>query len=221
MPYRRTERVYERLAARRADIILAARDTATEKGLAAVQIASVAERARIAAGTMYRYFPGKAELLAAVLADIEETEVAAVRAAADRAPGPLTAVAAAVVTFAARAVERPALLATALAPSAEFVPGALQGSFRRAVAGEFASRIGAAIGTGHLAEQDASMAAAGMLGAAVECTIGPLARPPGDSTERRAAVRAAALFALRGLGIADARARGLIIQIPPGSDHEK
>lgn len=214
MAYRRTERINQRLAARRSDIILAARDAVAEKGLAAVQIAPVAERAGIAAGTVYRYFPGKSDLVAAVLTHIQETELTAIRAAAERAPGPLSALAAAVVIFAARAIEQPGLIAAALAPSAEFVPAGPTGDFRDAIAGKFGARIGAAISAGHLPEQDASNSAGCMLGALAECMVGPLARPAGDAVGRRESVLAAALFAFRGLGIADARARGLIIQVP-------
>lgn len=214
MAYRRTERVNKRLAARRSDIILAARDVAAEKGLAAVQIAPVAERASIAAGTVYRYFPGKADLVAAVLADVKETELTAIRAAAEQAPGPLSALAAAVVIFAGRAVERPGLIAAALAPAAEFAPSGPYRDFRQAIAAELGARIEAAAGAGHLPEQEAAASAAYILGALAEGTVGPLARVGGDAVVRREAVLAAALFALRGLGVADARARGLIIQVP-------
>ena len=54
MPYRRTENVMRRLAARREAIVAAARDAAGEGGMAAVQIVPVAQRAGIAAGTVYR-----------------------------------------------------------------------------------------------------------------------------------------------------------------------
>src|SRR5271154_4155828 len=89
MPYRRTENVNRRLAARRDAIIAAARILASESGMAAVQIAAVAARAGIATGTVYRYFPGKTDLVAALLAEIAEREVGAVRGAAEAAPGPL------------------------------------------------------------------------------------------------------------------------------------
>src|SRR6516165_406702 len=45
MPYRRTENVERRLAARRASIITAAREAASEAGMAAVQIVPIARRA--------------------------------------------------------------------------------------------------------------------------------------------------------------------------------
>src|ERR1700688_4062019 len=103
MPYRRTENVAKRLAARHAAIVAAARDVASEGGMAAVQIVPVAERAGIAAGTVYRYFPGKTDLVAALLTQISEREIAALRRAADVAPGPLSALAASIMTFAMRA----------------------------------------------------------------------------------------------------------------------
>jgi AcrR family transcriptional regulator len=52
MPYRRTENVERRLAARHAAIVAAARAAASEGGMAAVQIVPVARRAGIAAGTV-------------------------------------------------------------------------------------------------------------------------------------------------------------------------
>src|SRR4051794_41510524 len=50
MVYRRTHQVVKRLAARRSNILAAAREAAAEGGMAAVQIAPVAVRANVAAG---------------------------------------------------------------------------------------------------------------------------------------------------------------------------
>ena len=68
MVYRRTHQVVKRLAARRSAILAAARDAATDGGMAAVQIAPVALRAQVAAGTVYRYFPSKTDLVAELVA---------------------------------------------------------------------------------------------------------------------------------------------------------
>ena len=87
MAYRRTEKVARRLAARRAAILAAARALAAEGGMAAVQIAAVAERAGIAAGTVYRHFPSKSEMIAALIAAIAEHESAVLRRAAAAARG--------------------------------------------------------------------------------------------------------------------------------------
>src|SRR5665213_3624007 len=67
MAYRRTENVLRRLHARHDAIVEAARDAAAAGGMAAVQIAPIAERAGVAAGTVYRYFPGKIALVGALL----------------------------------------------------------------------------------------------------------------------------------------------------------
>src|SRR3954453_13129041 len=55
--------------ARRRRILKAAAELATEGGFYAVQMREVAERADVALGTLYRYFPSKIHLLVSVLAD--------------------------------------------------------------------------------------------------------------------------------------------------------
>src|ERR1700684_870907 len=139
MPYRRTENVVRRLAARHAAIIAAARDTAAEGGMAAVQIVPVAQRAGIAAGTVYRYFPGKADLVVALLAEISEREIGALRRAADIAPGPLSALASAIMTFAARALRTRRLAFAAIAEPIDAELDAARRDFRTALAAEFAA----------------------------------------------------------------------------------
>src|SRR5215470_12556410 len=136
MPYRRTENVARRLAQRREAIVMAARALAAEGGMAAVQIAPVAARAGIAAGTVYRYFPSKTELVAAVIATVSERELAAMRAAADAAPGPLSALAAAVTTFAARALHRRRLAWAVIAEPVDPELDALRLAYRRGLAAE-------------------------------------------------------------------------------------
>ena len=207
MPYRRTENVARRLAARHGAIIAAARDAASEGGMAAVQIAPVAQRAGIAAGTVYRYFPGKTDLVTAVLAEISEREIGALRRAADVAPGPLSALAAAIMTFAARALRHRRLAYAAIAEPVEAELDAARLSFRKALAAEFAALIAAAVA--HLPEQDAALSAAALVGLLIEGLIGPLA--PDAAGRERAVVQSLALLALRALGVADARARGLVV----------
>ena len=129
--------------------------------MAAIQIAPVAERAGIAAGTVYRYFPGKIELVAALVASVSEREIAAVRRAADAAPGPLSALAAAIATFAARALRDRRLAWAVIAEPVDAETDAVRRAYRQALAGEFEARIRAAIAGGHLPEQDAALAARG------------------------------------------------------------
>jgi AcrR family transcriptional regulator len=213
MPYRRTENVVRRLAAREQAILDAAAALASERGMAAVQIAAVAERAGIAAGTVYRYFPSKTDLVAALIGALAEREFAALRAAGDGAPGPLSALAACIATFAARAIHARHLVWAVTGEAVEPELDGLRLAFRRSLADELAARMIAASGAGHLPDLDARIAAPTVIGALLEGLIGPLAPLPGDETAAREAVQTATLLALRALGVVDARARGLVAQI--------
>jgi AcrR family transcriptional regulator len=215
MPYRRTDNMARRLAVRHDAIIAAARAAASEGGMAAVHIAPVAARAGIAAGTVYRYFPGKIDLIAALLAEISAREMGALRRAAAVAPGPLSALAAAMTTFAARALRDRRLSFAAIAEPVDAELDAARIVFRKALAAEFATRIAAAVTGGHLPAQDPAQSAAALLGLLVEGLIGPLA--PDAAGREREVVQAMTLTGLRALGVADARARGLIVQtaLPP------
>ncbi len=210
MPYRRTDSVVRRLAARHDAIVAAARQIASEGGMAAVQIAAVAARAGIAAGTVYRYFPGKTDLVAAVLTELADSEIGALRQAAGGAPGPLSALSAAIMTFAARALRQRRLTFAAIAEPVDAELDAARVAFRRSLAAEFSSRIAAAIAGSHLPEQDVTVAAAALTGLLIEGLVGPLA--PDASGRERDIVQSLTLMALRGLGVADARARGLVVQ---------
>jgi AcrR family transcriptional regulator len=210
LPYRRTENVVRRLAARHDAIIAAARQTASEGGMAAVQIAAVAARAGIAAGTVYRYFPAKTDLVAALLTEIAESEIDAVRRAAASAPGPLSGLSAAIMTFAARALRDRRLCFAAIAEPIDAELDAARLGFRKSLAAEFAGRIEAAIAEGRLPAQDVAVAVAGITGLLIEGLIGPLA--PDPAGRERDIVQALTLAALRSLGVADARARGLVVQ---------
>jgi len=210
MAYRRTDRVIARLAARQESIIAAARALASESGMGAVQIAPVAARAGIAAGTVYRYFPSKEDLVAALIGAVADTELEAVRAAAAAAPGPLSALAAAIMAFAARMLAERSLAWAMFAAAAEGDGRRL--AFRSSVAAQFEMLIRAAIAAGHLPEQDAALAARAVLGAVLEGLMGPLAPEPDGSNAQKSATQALALVALRALGVVDARARGVVVQ---------
>ena len=214
MPYRRTENVVRRLAAREQAILNAALSLAGEGGMEAVQIAAVAKRANIAAGTVYRYFPSKTDLIADVIATVSEREMAAMRRAADAAPGPLSALAACIATFAVRALAERKLAWAVLAEPIEAEADAMRLDLRHSIAAEIEARIRAARTRQLLPEQDARVAAPAIVGAVLEGLIGPLAAKPTDAAAARQAVQETTLLALRALGVIDARARGLVAQVP-------
>jgi hypothetical protein len=84
---------------------------------------------------------------------------------------------------------------------------------RREIASEMELRIEAAMRAGHLPAQDTALAATALIGALHEALVGPLA--PGDlddPVKLRDTVQTITLFALRAVGVLDARARGLVVQ---------
>ena len=183
MPYRRTENVARRLAARHAAIIAAAGAAASEGGMAAVQIAPVARRAAIAAGTVYRYFPGKTDLVAALLAEIAAREIGALRARRRRrARSALGALSRDHDIRGPRAARPPPVFA-AIAEPVDAELDAARLAFRKALAAEFAARVTAAMEGSHLPEQNAALAAAALVGLLIEALIGPLA-PDATGRER-------------------------------------
>ncbi len=213
MVYRRTQQVVKRLAARRSAILAAAREAAIEGGMSAVQIAPVAARANVAAGTVYRYFPSKAELISELIVDVSRDQLAAIRRAADAAPGPSSALAAAVTTVAVYVVSHRKLAWGILAEPVDVDVSVSRLASRREIAGEIELRITAAVRAGHLPAQDTALAATALLGALHESLIGPLAPANlDDPVKLRDAVQTVTLLAMRAVGVMDARARGLVVQ---------
>jgi AcrR family transcriptional regulator len=210
--YRQTENILRKLTARRQAILAAAFDVAAEQGLAAVQIVAIAEQAGIAAGTVYRYFPSKAELIAVLADAFSGQELTALQAAARAAPGPLSALAAAIMTFALRAVAHRRLFFALTAEPAEAEIDAARARFRGALVAELRTLIARAADGGGLADQDPALLAPALFGGLVDSLAGPMAVPPHDAAKARDQARQLTLFALRGLGVPDARARGLVVQ---------
>jgi AcrR family transcriptional regulator len=214
MPYRKTDKVTRKLAARHAAILAAAREALAAGGMGAVQIAAVAERAGIATGTVYRYFPAKTDLVAKLVQVLALEEVAALGSAARAAPGPLSALAATFLTFSARVLVRRRIATALLTEAVEVDVAAARAPYRAAVGAEFERLIAAALAGNHLPEQDAKLTATAVLGALIAGLIGPGALPvtQEDGGRTRVQVQALALLGLRALGVADARARGLVVQ---------
>jgi len=79
MAYRKTEKVLAQLEAKRNSLIASAIDVIEKVGLDGLTTDLVCERAGVAAGLLYRYFPDKTELLAAVVAQCLERDLTAMR----------------------------------------------------------------------------------------------------------------------------------------------
>ena len=79
MAYRKTEKVLAQLEAKKAGLIAAAIDVIEKVGLDGLTTDLVCERAGVASGLLYRYFPDKTELLAAVAIHLLNRDLAGIR----------------------------------------------------------------------------------------------------------------------------------------------
>ena len=109
MVYRQTPAVEARLQDNRGRILAAARALVAEGGWQETQVASVAAAAGIATGTVYRYFPSKAELFAEVLSAVSQREVDVLADIARSGGAALGRLHSAVATFVRRAMRNPRL----------------------------------------------------------------------------------------------------------------
>lgn len=201
MAYRRTPRVEARLATQRAAIVAAAVSLLADGGYPACTVARVAERAGVAAGSVYNHFRDKADLLGEVFRTVVGREVEAVREAV--APGLCAGdrVRAVIETFAGRAFKQPrlafALLAEPVAPGID----ALRLHFRRAFAEELARPIVDGVGAGELPPQNAAVVAAALVGAIAEALVAPLSADAAGGAPD--ALSTLVTFALRAIGADD------------------
>src|SRR5689334_14818254 len=105
MVYRRTASVVSRLEDNRARILSVARGLVAEGGWRHAHVATVAEKAGVATGTVYRYFPSKAELFAEVLSNVSRRERDVVAAIVDGDGTPAARLRGAVQAFSKRALK--------------------------------------------------------------------------------------------------------------------
>lgn len=186
MAYRRTPAVQHRLDALRTRLIESAIGLVSAHGYAGCSIAAVAADAGVGTGTVYRHFANKGELFAEVFRIVCSREVSAAVLAGNTARshgGPcVAAVAAAVQTFADRALRAPtlayALLVEPVDPQVDTERLLFRESFRDALA----VAIAAAIDAGEIPAQDATVTAACIVGAIGEALVLPLARGAVDPT---------------------------------------
>jgi AcrR family transcriptional regulator len=207
VPYRPTERTEARRAEVRERIVRAARDLIAQGGYGEARVAAVAKRAGVATGTVYRYFPSKAELFAEVFRRASQREVDAMAEAtrADGRPAGERAATAAEI-WARRALRGRRLAYALLAEPVDPLVEVERLEFRRAYRDVLATLIADGIAAGELPEQDPEVAAAALVGALGEALVGPLS-PTGGESDPDALVAQVVLFWQRALGAAPASNR--------------
>lgn len=104
MVYRKTKLIEARLADNRARILDAAQALISQGGWSEAQVSHVAAAAGLATGSVYRYFPSKADLCVEVLSVVSQREVDVMQAIADSDGTPQHNLHASVSTFVNRAM---------------------------------------------------------------------------------------------------------------------
>ena len=197
MAYRRTERVEEQLQDKRDRILQAVRAVVGEVGFHGAQVATVAEAAGVATGTVYRHFPSKGELFAEALALNAQHEVDVVAAVAQADGAPSARLADALRVFARRAVRARRLAWAMIAEPAEPEVDAARLTYRRAFSDVFERLIREGIAQGEFPPQNAQASAACLMGALSEGLIGPLAPEAGSLPDTRALIEQITAFCLQ------------------------
>ncbi|HEY7295529.1 MAG TPA: helix-turn-helix domain-containing protein [Dehalococcoidia bacterium] len=172
--------------ANHARIVAAATDAFAEKGLAA-DMKEIAERAGLAVGTLYRHFPGKDEMLTAILREAITAKLAGMEAA-EAISDPLEALRF-LLTYEYGRVERYGWLTEAIVSGQ--IPAACTASLRGDVhkldyAGRFERLIARGVRAGRLrAGLDVKAAAAMLEGTALPWNYRRFASngTPGDATD--------------------------------------
>lgn len=175
MAYRQTPSVEARLQDNRLRILAAARVLVSEGGWAEAQVASVAAAAGMATGSVYRYFPSKAELFAEVLGAVSQREVD-VLAAIARADGPAAErLHGVVATFVRRAMRSPRLAYALIAEPCDREIDEARLRYRAAISEVVRSIIVAGQAAGQMrADVRDDIAAMMIVGGFMESLIGPL-----------------------------------------------
>jgi AcrR family transcriptional regulator len=203
MPYRPTERTEAKKAATRELILDAALAELAASSYAGAGMQSIAGRAGIGTGTLYRYFPSKSDLFAEVFRRGAAREmVVLAEAAHDDGRPAVERVGAAVEAFARRALAAPerahAIIAEPVDPAVEEERLA----FRRAFRDHLRVILDGGVAAGELRAHDTETTAAAVVGAVGEALIGPLS-PKGSGGD--AMIASLVDFCIRALPKENAR----------------
>jgi len=201
MPYRPTPRTESRKAATRERIVTAALEQLADGGYASASVQTVAKRAGIATGTLYRHFDSKSALFAEVFRQAAKRELDAfAEATKDDGRPTHERVGAGVEAFARRSLAEPT---RAYALIAEPVDPAVEEErliFRRGYRDLAETALAEGIARGELAAHDTRTAAAALVGAIGEALVGPLSPANGAGPRHHEALVAGLVqFCIRAL----------------------
>lgn len=183
-------------------LLRAAQELIEEGGYGAASVVAIAERAGVAAGTLYRHFESKEALFATLFRAVCSREERAMRGAAEEL-GPASAVAAlerVLATFAERALRNPRLAWALIAEPVDPLVDAERLAYRERYAAIIADQLRAAVAASEVPEQDVALTAAALVGGCGEALVGPLSPAAGARRSDEEIVAALRTFVRRAVG---------------------
>jgi AcrR family transcriptional regulator len=184
-------------------LLAAAREVIEEGGYGAASVLAIADRAGVAAGTLYRHFASKEELFVEVFRSVCEREERAMRTAAAQLPDDATArerLETVLATFARRALRNPRLAWALIAEPVDPRVDAERLAYRARYAELIAAGLAAGIAAGELPEQNVSLTAAALVGGCGEALVGPLSPLAASGPGAEEIVEALRTFVGRAVG---------------------
>ncbi|MDQ6836578.1 MAG: TetR/AcrR family transcriptional regulator [Actinomycetota bacterium] len=184
-------------------MLSAAQTLIEEGGYGAASVMAIAERAGVAAGTLYRHFASKEELFVEVFRSVCAREEEAMRAAAARmAPGStfVAQLETVLATFAERALRNPRLAWALMAEPVDPLVDAERLAYRERYAGLIGRTLSAGIAAGQLPDQNVELTAAALVGGCGEALVGPLSPVAGRGPETAEVLGALRTFVSRAVG---------------------
>jgi AcrR family transcriptional regulator len=186
-------------------LLTAAQELIEHGGYGAASVIAIAERAGVAAGTLYRHFASKEELFVEVFRSVCAREERAMRAAAAEMPpgAPAAARLQTVLTsFAERALRNPRLAWALIAEPVDPRVDAERLAYRERYAAVVAESLRAGIADGELPAQNVELTAAALVGGCGEALVGPLSPVAGRAPGAEEIIEPLRTFIRRAIGAA-------------------
>jgi AcrR family transcriptional regulator len=183
-------------------LMRAAQELIEDGGYGAASVMAIADRAGVAAGTLYRHFPSKQELFVEVFRSVCGREERAMRKAAEEMPdGPAPdRLELVLATFAERALRNPRLAWALIAEPVDPLVDAERLAYRERYAQVIAETLRAGMAAGELPEQNVELSAAALVGGCGEALVGPLSPVSGRRPSDADVVAALRTFVRRAVG---------------------
>jgi len=190
-------------------LLSSAQELIEDGGYGAASVIAIAERAGVAAGTLYRHFASKEELFVEVFRTVCAREERAMRSAAAELPPDATAarrLETVLATFAQRALRNPRLAWALIAEPVDPRVDAERLAYRERYAALIAESLRAGIAAGELPPQNLELTAAALVGGCGEALVGPLSPLAAEGPGAAEIIQALRIFVRRAVGAGTAPA---------------